>query len=350
MPVATDLLDRYLAAVRRCLPPARQNDITAELAANLHAQIQGREAGLGRPLTEDEQADMLRRHGHPLLVAASYRPRRSLIGPVIFPLYWNTLQRTLPLVIGVSLLVQAAGILFGAANTPISQRIDVGQLLGSLVHTIFIFLAIVTLIFAVLDACKGSFRKQLHPRAWDPRQLPLAEFAAEHSGPHHPYADVFASGAFLAWLLLFPHSPVLLLGPELAWHFVATWHSVFIDLPAIWHRFYWAVVTFSSVHFLCRLALLSMPVRRYYHLIESVVHLFGIGIIVMLLRARDYIGQATFGPESLSPQTVGSLNLNIHRGLLFVLILAIAKFLWDTARWLRPTAAPRIASKMGAPS
>jgi hypothetical protein len=52
----------------------------------------------------------------------------------------------------------------------------------------------------------------------------------------------------------------------------------------------------------------------------------------------------------MSPETVATLNSNIHNGLLFVLLFAIGKFIWDTAQWLRPKAAPRIATKMGAPS
>jgi hypothetical protein len=81
-----------------------------------------------------------------------------------------------------------------------------------------------------------------------------------------------------------------------------------------------------------------------------VIHLLGMGILVFLLRAHDYIGQATFGGSSMSPQTVATLNSNIHSGLLFVLLFAIGKFFWDTAQWLRPKATPRLTTKMGAPS
>ncbi len=62
--------------------------------------------------------------------------------------------------------------------------------------------------------------------------------------------------------------------------------------------------------------------RRYYHVFEGVIHLLGIGILVFLLRAHDYVGQATFGGSPMSPQTVANLNANIHRGLLVVLIIA----------------------------
>ena len=46
-----ELLDRYLEAVKKHLPWQRQDDIIAELRANLEAQLEDKEAGLGRPLT-----------------------------------------------------------------------------------------------------------------------------------------------------------------------------------------------------------------------------------------------------------------------------------------------------------
>ena len=46
-----DLFERYLQAVRKYLPWQRQDDIVAELRANLEAQREEREAELGRPLT-----------------------------------------------------------------------------------------------------------------------------------------------------------------------------------------------------------------------------------------------------------------------------------------------------------
>jgi hypothetical protein len=57
---------------------------------------------------------------------------------------------------------------------------------------------------------------------------------------------------------------------------------------------------------------------------------------VFLLSARDHIGQASFGGSPMSLETVATLNANIHRGLLVMLIIAVDKFLWDTAQWLRP--------------
>ena len=335
---ANDLLDRYLYAVSRYLPANRQSDLLAELSANLHSEKEDKEAQLGHPLTEDEQAELLRRHGHPILVAARYQPHRSLIGPEIFPFYWFTIKRVLPWVIGIWLLVTAVTILFGSWGTPIAQRVDLGHIVTGLLGAVFQFLAWLTAGFALLEFFKGNLRNELAHPSWDPRKLPKADPVADQKGPRHPYADVIAGAAFLAWLLLFPHYPILIFGPYMAMRVF----NLNIDLPAIWHTFYWIIIGFNVVQLVFRIALLSRPMRRYYHLFESVLHLLGIGILVFLLRAHDYVGQATFGGSSMSPQTVANLNFSIHNGLLIVLVIAIAKFLWDTVQWLRPQKAAQV--------
>jgi hypothetical protein len=47
----------------------------------------------------------------------------------------------------------------------------------------------------------------------------------------------------------------------------------------------------------------------------------------------------------MSPDTVVALNANIHRGLSIVLVIAVAKFLWDTTQWLRPQKAAQIPAR-----
>jgi len=57
-----ELLDRYLEAVRKHLPWERQDDIIAELRANLESQVEEKEGDLGRPLTAVEVEAWLKEH------------------------------------------------------------------------------------------------------------------------------------------------------------------------------------------------------------------------------------------------------------------------------------------------
>ncbi|MEQ1933293.1 MAG: hypothetical protein ABL962_05370 [Fimbriimonadaceae bacterium] len=69
-------LNRYIYAVRCWLPP-KQKDAALELYEDLLSQIEDREAEYGRPLAEQEIAEILRRCGHPLIVASRYLPEEA---------------------------------------------------------------------------------------------------------------------------------------------------------------------------------------------------------------------------------------------------------------------------------
>src|SRR5579862_1446482 len=89
-----ELLDRYLHSVKTLLPPDKMDDIAAEIRSNLDSLAEDRAAELGRELRPEEMSAILKRHGHPMVVASRYRdPRaRGLISPDLFPLYWFTLR------------------------------------------------------------------------------------------------------------------------------------------------------------------------------------------------------------------------------------------------------------------
>lgn len=84
---ATDLLDRYLNAVKFWLPKAQQQDILAELAEDLRSQIEEREAALGHPLEEADLVAVLKQRGDPMRVASGYIPEHRLIDPSMLPVY-----------------------------------------------------------------------------------------------------------------------------------------------------------------------------------------------------------------------------------------------------------------------
>ena len=100
-----DMLERYLQAVRFFLPRRQQDDIVRELRENLISQLDDREQSLGRTLSDDEVADILRRHGHPMLVAGRYRSQQQLIGPVFFPIYLVSLKLGLAVALLVTVVV-----------------------------------------------------------------------------------------------------------------------------------------------------------------------------------------------------------------------------------------------------
>jgi hypothetical protein len=161
-----ELLDRYIAAVKNCLPAAQRDDIGAEIAADIQAQIDERQETLGRPLTTDEAAEIIKAYGHPRLVASRYGSNETLIGPRLMPFYWYTLRIVL-------FLAVAAQVVFQAVREFAVGKGDVigylALLWGSIWGTFFFGVGVVTVIFAVLQRTNANVTR------WEPRNLPRPE-------------------------------------------------------------------------------------------------------------------------------------------------------------------------------
>jgi hypothetical protein len=69
-----ELLDRYLEAVKKQLPWERQDDIIAELRANLEAQLEDRQEEVGHTLTPEEAKAWVGQLPPPAMMAGRYRP------------------------------------------------------------------------------------------------------------------------------------------------------------------------------------------------------------------------------------------------------------------------------------
>lgn len=161
-----DMLARYLQALRSYLPRKDQDDIVRELSDNLLSQMEDREEALGRPLSEDEQADILRRHGHPMIVASRYRRGQHLIGPVFFPIYVFALKVGL----GIAALVTVVLAVVAAAlhGDPARQALEA---LGAYGGRALVVFAWTTLGFAVFEMAQSRVKIR-SGCDWDPRKLP----------------------------------------------------------------------------------------------------------------------------------------------------------------------------------
>ena len=128
------LVDRYLGAVKDNLPRAQRDDIIEELEDSLRSRMEDEAATRGRPLTEAEEAAILKEFGNPMAVAARYRGDersvtfgRRLIGPELFPTYMKVLTVNV-----VITLVIGAVVLFARRH----DRVDVPGDPGATAHPV----------------------------------------------------------------------------------------------------------------------------------------------------------------------------------------------------------------------
>jgi hypothetical protein len=222
-----ELVDRYLQAVRFWLPRNKsQRDLLAELGEDLHSQIEERETALGRALNEDDIKAILKNCGSPMLVASRLGPKRSLIGPTLYPVYTFVLKMVLGWILIPVFVIVLIPVSIAKAGGHWATAF--AETLGNLWSGAFIAAGIITLIFAILErtgALEGIESK------WDPSTLPPLERPAKKPTTQQTACALVFSVLGLIWLLLLPQYPMLILGPAAAiLHPDPTLHVFYVPL------------------------------------------------------------------------------------------------------------------------
>jgi hypothetical protein len=345
-----DLLDRYLQAVRKHLPWNRQDDILAELRANLESQLEEHEEALGRPLTQAEAEAWLKEIGPPIQVAGRYLPQQSLIGPSIFPIYWWVLRTAMIwgfgiLVIVAAIQIMAAGFATDSARVDASLR-AVWPALLNIPFALMQIAAWITLAFAAFEfaIAQGLIQwpsNEMLPEAisanWSPSKLPPIE---QNAGPESKVrtrvkaiAELVLGILVVIWMLLFPSFPVLVLGPSA--HYLDLWH---FGLTETCVRFYWCIVVLNIVQVVWNGYVLALGRWQESQLGRHLVFkLFGIMALSVLLTAPDQILLFLRDPAADTAKygvMVGAINHWSHVGLSIGLAMSILQLGWDTLQWL----------------
>lgn len=313
-----DLVERYLQAVRFFLPRNQQDDIMRELSENLMSEIEDRQDELGRALDEREQVDILRRHGHPMLVGGRYRSRQQLIGPVVFPIYIVVL----PVAVAVTLLASAipASVMAALHGEPLRQALQ--ALLAFPLRALIVFGA-TTLAFAALDIVQSRVTL-IHE--WDPRKLPKV-MRPDYQIPRAGTAcELLLVSACLVWLLLARRAPYLILGPA----------SAFLAAAPIWRVVYVPIVFLT----LATAALHAVNfVRPYWTKSRSVMRMAISGasfvLFVVLVNAGEWFVRAPAAavPNGLrADRMLDLVNAGCKIGLAVAAVITVGEIVREVYR------------------
>jgi hypothetical protein len=330
-----ELLDRYLQAVKKHLPWQRQDDIVAELRANLESQLDEKQAEIGRPLTPAEAEEWIRSLGSPVHMAAHYQPQQYLIGPAIYPIYLYVLRLASMWAIIVYAIVSTIIIMVGS---PSMQAVSDAalRLPGVLIQTA----AWVTLVFAGIEFFAVRHPEKCPPpitnlySRWSPADLPPLQPAApgkKRRSYAHAVTEVIFGFVFLAWLLLIPEHPFLMFGPGVAFLQASPFH------PApVWMTFYWFVVAVNAIQLAWKcMDLLRGTWQQPNRVLHIVSKAFGLVPVLVLVNAPDRIYVLLKNPEtdlSRYGQGLDSFNHGVHQAFLLVAAIVVLQLLWDIAR------------------
>jgi hypothetical protein len=302
-----DLVTRYVDAVKQFLPKGQQ-DIARELSENIRSAMDDRAEALGRPLTEDEQAALLKQMGHPVLVAGRYHTSQhsfafgpQIIGPVLFPLY----VRILALAIGLML----AGSFVVTMLTGGSLDEWVGSV--GLLNNAWVQFLIITAIF-------GAAQQYLnrHPDKWDPRD-PLSPVTLP---------------ADKQWVSRFESlTQIVVLSIALAWLYSLRGLTLPAELGLIvsplWATVYWVLLG-------CTAATLVQPIVNFFKprwvmfrvVYTLVVDAVWLVVLIYLLSSGPWVTSGI--ADSVNPLIALSLQITI--------LVMVVMMLWEARPLLRP--------------
>ena len=335
-----ELLDRYLQAVKKHLPWQRQDDILAELRANLESQLEDKEAELGRPLTTGEAEAWLKQVGPPIQVAARYQPQQYLIGPAVFPTYWYVLRLAFFWASIIYLIVNVVLIVSGGSPSAIA----VLEAVFRLPIVLMITAGWVTLAFAAIEFAAVHYPGKYSSLAvfspvssidWTPSTLPPVEKTSAGGKKPRSYAqavaEVIFGFLFLIWLLLVPRYPFLWLGPG-----VIYLHTSPFQPAPTWIQFFWFLVIVNVVQLAWRCVDLWRGAWQQRRRVDQII-MKAIGMIplLFLLTLPNHIYLTLKHPELDQVQyggTVEMVNRSIHLSLSCVCAIVFIVLLLESGR------------------
>ena len=306
-----DLIDRYLASVRRYLPRNAQDDIIQELSDSLRSEVEEREQAAGHTLTDDEQAAVLKKHGHPWLMATRYAPQQSLIGPELFPYYRQALVIVLFWV--VLPITVISGVIAGFP-TVFGARMIVQMITTAWNGAIF-SVGIVTAVFYVLERERVRITALDH---WDPRRLP-----AYSNGRSLPRSETIPGLVVTVLALLWWVGLVRL--PYFAWHqgepvqFVATSIWTVVYVPVLLIMIASVIVSVIDVIRPWRTPLMSA--------IDVAVNASGVVLLVYVLRDRPQFVEVV--GSAVNADTVTRIARMVNFSLTWVFVVLTAVLVLD---------------------
>ncbi len=345
-----EMLDRYLQAVRRHLPWLRQDDIVAELRANLEAQLEDKEAELGRKLTDAEMEAWIKQLGSPLQVAARYQPQQYLIGPTIFPTYRFVMKLAAGWCAVIYTIAKTVDIVVNGRGAEAAV-----WALAQLPWILFINAAVITLVFVILERSGARLPEKYAQRAamgpdWtqsvvSPLHSPLdAQFDKQKKPKTYAQAviELIFEWIALVWLLLVPHYPFLLMGPGAAYLKVAPY-----QLAPVWWTFYWCIVTLNAVdiawHMMNLLQGRWQGPHPVQHLVKSAFGLVPL-LVIMAAPGRELI-ELKNPLDAKHGAGLSQINYGLYHAFEVIAAIVILQLVWAVGRMSLEAYRRRLASR-----
>jgi hypothetical protein len=306
-----ELTDRYLSAVRFFLPK-RQHGFVTELADDIRSQIEDKESELGRPLTGEETSAILKKCGHPMIVAGNFFPDQRLIGPPWYAIYLFALKAYLLWILIPGFFL--VSLLWALVSDGSSQAF--WTVFGHLPSAVVNAVGWITVLFVAID---WTHRRTRLLDNWDPRSLP--DIKPERSiSRFSSVVEIIFYTLFLLWWV------ELIRAPQPA--------GTVVTLAPVWKSLFWSILTLTLSYIAIAFANLLHPWwtrrRTTFHMAMNLACLL---ILWIILDAGSWIHISI---AQLTAEKGAELNhitnLGIKIGLVIAVVITIYEIVTDIRR------------------
>ena len=325
-----DLIERYLASVRHLLPKQQRDDIVAELRDVLTGRREEKAAELGRALTTEEDEQLLREFGHPVIVAGRYRKQQSLIGPELYPVYTFVLRLVLSIVLMSALVV-------GVVATVASSAAD-GVRLGFAIAWNGAFTAVgaITIIFAAVQRYSPNLPLL---KNWRARDLPTGKAVSRRvpSVVDHVAGIVVNVLFILWWIHVLPISPYLPLPQGQTLH---------LGLAPIWQSLYLAVLGLNVGAIAVHAVKLTRAGRGWLgHGLDLALQIGILAVAGTALHAGHWVVvTGTAIPAQVLAKVDQGVDVGMHIALIVIVWVAVIRMGYDFWQLIRGHESVTVAS------
>lgn len=325
------LLDKYLNNLARLLPSNQREDILRELREDIRSEMEDKESELGRPLSDAEQLELLKRRGTPLQVAAGYTQNKGtlsfgpqLIGPVLFPFY----ARVLVFNLGLTFVI--VGAIFAALSLA-GQQFRLADLFSNVMLQILLQLTAVTVIFVLverhLDSHSYSYKRQdvqVELAAKIKQDVLTRIGKPQEISRFDSIAVLVASSVALLWLQSLWAKPFLIFGPAASQ----------IAFAPIWHRIYLPTVFLMLIAILRAAINIAQPNWIRFRDVVAVLQDAGaLAVIYALMFAHQWVVPVSDAATNPGSQHIANaINTWTPYGIWAAALIAIAQTMHSLAR------------------
>lgn len=286
-----DLIERYLAAIRRQLPDKQAGDIVNELRDVLLSRVEDQESALGRPLTRAELEALLVAFGHPLTVAGRYRQTQYLIGPEVFPFWWAAVKVMLSIVAAVYLVLIVLGELTHKTMAEFNRSVP------SVWYVAVYLFGLITLV------CLGIERlgKTRILQRWKPANLPPA--GGKRRSRFELAMEMAIDVVFILWW-----AGLIRFGS-----FAPYPGGLSFALAPVWDAWRWPILAYFVAEFAANLIALARPGWVLANATTLVCrYLVAIGILSAVIQAGHWVVASS---TEIPPHALAMLQTNVDLGM-----------------------------------